>query len=885
MEFFERPANVASMTLEGALRGRLLRGRLPAALVAAICILAGPVASASATGGARPGRRVRIGSAPHLPAGTRAVAGAVRVNSLQISVALTPRDPAAMAQYAAAVSDPASPDYHHYLTTAEFRSRFAPTAATDSQVETALRASGLHPGALTSNGLALQVRASQAAVEKAFSVTFAQARLATGKDVVYNVQAPSVASTIAADVQAVVGLNGLAHEQPAIARRDGTIPDPLLDTAEQKGPRADAASSQTGGPQACAAAASAPSSDPTYASGAYTANQIATAYSYPNLYDSGDEGAGVTVALYELEPNLTSDIAAYQKCYGTHTSVSYVKVDGGAPSDPSEGGPAGEGEAALDIEQLIGLAPKVNILVYQGPNSDLDSPGSGPYDVLAEIVSQDRAQVVSTSWGDCESDVGQQDITAESDLFQEAAIQGQTVVAAAGDDGSEDCYYPPQQDDESLAVDDPASQPFVTGAGGTTMTAIGPAPTQTVWNDGAKYGGGGGGLSGFWSMPSYQSNAASDLNVIQADSSKEGCGPTAQEPSYPYCREVPDVSADADEDTGYLIYYNGTGVTAGPEGWQAIGGTSAAAPLWASIFALADADSACSSPIGFANGALYDLGSASQDTYFDDITTGDNDILDANGKLFPATTGYDMASGLGTPIADELVPALCGQTVKVSDPGDRHAFEGASIDVQLHAKLGSGLTGSSVRYRASDLPAGLKLNASTGRITGRPTRPSVKTVTVDAYTANEIYGAAKFTWTIEGRPTVTGISLTKATSHTPQLSFTVKSGADEPALRTIRIELPSGLDPTASLNLLRVLGKHGGALKHRASRRGRVVTLTLSIHESSVKLVFTPGSLTDDASIRADAQRADPVPVKVLVTPVDADGGKSSLKPSVRPRP
>ena len=102
----------------------------------------------------------------------------------------------------------------------------------------------------------------------------------------------------------------------------------------------------TGGPQPCAAAQAAAT-----VQGANTADQIASAYGFTGLYQAGGLGAGQTIAIYELEPNDPSDIAAFQSCYGTQTSVSYVQVDGGAGSGP------GSGEAALDIEQAIVLAP------------------------------------------------------------------------------------------------------------------------------------------------------------------------------------------------------------------------------------------------------------------------------------------------------------------------------------------------------------------------------------------------------------------------------------------------------------------------------------------------------------------------------------------------
>ena len=129
------------------------------------------------------------------------------------------------------------------------------------------------------------------------------------------------------------------------------------------------------------------------------------------------------------------------------------------------GGP-GSGEAALDIENVIGLAPKANIAVYEGPNS-----GDGPYDTMNAIISQHLAQVVTTSWGQCEPAEGSQQTGAENTLFQEAAAQGMSVLSASGDDGSEDCDGTGGAPQDALEVDDPASQPYVTGVGGTTLSA------------------------------------------------------------------------------------------------------------------------------------------------------------------------------------------------------------------------------------------------------------------------------------------------------------------------------------------------------------------------------------------------------------------------------
>ncbi|MDQ6606096.1 MAG: S53 family peptidase, partial [Actinomycetota bacterium] len=299
----------------------------------------------------------------------------------------------------------------------------------------------------------------------------------------------------------------------------------------------------TGGPAPCSTAVNA-------ASGAYTADQIASAYDFTGLYGAGDLGAGQTVGLYELEPNLKSDISAYQSCYQTSALVSYAKVDGGAGSG------AGSGEAALDIEDVIGLAPAANLLVYQGPNTDV-----GALDTYQKMVTDNQAKVISTSWGACESHLAAGDAATENTLFAEAAIQGQTVVSASGDSGVRDCYEPTRKV-TTPSVDDPASQPFVIGVGGTTLTSPGPPPAESVWNNST--GAGGGGDSSLWPMPAYQSAADPSLGVIDSGSAPAStCGGSTG-----YCRQVPDVSADADPNTGYVEYWRGDGSPDDSSAWS-----------------------------------------------------------------------------------------------------------------------------------------------------------------------------------------------------------------------------------------------------------------------------------------------------------------------------
>ena len=662
-------------------------------VVLAVCA-AGAFAASVQPAVAGTAGQIRIGAAPRPLTGSKVLGSLGSGTPIGVTVALQPRDPAGLAAYAAAVATPGSGAYHQYLTPAQFAQRFGPTGTQIATVESSLRAHGLNPGVVSANGLAIRVAATAGALSNAFSTSFQRVGVPGGRTAYVNTSAPAVDANVAGDVQGVIGLDTLSVRQP-LALRESARRSRSVD--RRLAPRATA-----GAPQACSTATRAA---PGYS--ALTADQLASAYDFSGFYGAGDFGAGQTVAIYELEGNFLSDITHYQRCYGTSTTVTYQPVDGGAPA-PTQG--AGL-ESALDIEDLIGLAPKANVIVYQGPNSD--SFASGPYDTYNTIISDDKAQVISTSWGQCEAltspatSNSQSQLDAENTLFQEAATQGQTILAASGDSGSADCQ--PGGGSTGLAVDDPASQPFVTGVGGTTLT-LGPPASETAWNDGVHGGGGGGGISTGWPMPAYQSGATPALNVINGHSSGAPCGAAAGT----QCRQVPDVSADAGGASSYLVYRGG---------WMGVYGTSGAAPTWASLIALANASSACTgSPIGFANPGLYRAaGSSAHASIFNDITVGNNDSQNAPGGLFPAGSGYDMATGLGTPIGAALPAALCAGTgfnpgaqptpvatfkpppAAITSPGNQTGIVGKSLRLQVRAAN----SGGAQPYAARGLPRGL----------------------------------------------------------------------------------------------------------------------------------------------------------------------------------
>ncbi len=298
----------------------------------------------------------------------------------------------------------------------------------------------------------------------------------------------------------------------------------------------------------------------------------------------------------------------------------------------------------------------MNLEVYVGPNA-----GTGPLDTYRRMVDDDSARVITTSWGQCEAQLTTADVQAEASIFQQAIAQGQTVVAAAGDEGSEDCYLFPSSQDTRLAVDDPAGQPWVTTVGGTTIEALGPAPVESVWNTGLFAGTGGGGSSATWTMPSWQLGPGVQSVYTKAQDDFTGASPcpVSSGPGTVSCREVPDVAGDADPRTGMAAFCSCFG-----GGWAKIGGTSMSAPLWAAIAALADQGQPSS--VGFLNPALYQA-QCQASPPFNDVTVGNDQPLGSApsdpphlppGPYYPATAGYDLATGLGTPVAAALVSWL-----------------------------------------------------------------------------------------------------------------------------------------------------------------------------------------------------------------------------------
>jgi subtilase family serine protease len=633
---------------------RARRSLILAVLTAGFAVLA---FTAAPGGAASPQRAVIGGATPALPP-ARELGAVPAGKRLRLTVVLSPRHDSQLSAFATAVSTPGSPSYRHFLNVHQFAARFGASESAIATVRRTLQADGLQVGTARLNRLSLPVFGDAAHVSRAFGVHLRRFRENSGLQVFANTSAPSVPASLHGIVSTVLGLNSL----PA------AVPEGLTDASGAKAHAAANPFANGQGPVPCPAASS-------YASGAgeYTINQIASAYGLNGLYAQGDYGQGATIAMYELEgyPTLANDIGNYQSCYQTNTPIFLAApVDGGpgtpVPANPGPGEYVPSAETSVDLENVIGLAPQASIVIYQGPNN---YPGN--YDTLSRIVTDDLAQVVNDSWGVCEQDqvAGLQD--SENTLLRQAMAEGMSFLSSTGDRGSQGCVavcppsnsgcslWLPVNDNGPLQVDDPASQPYATGVGGSDLTSVSP-PIETGWNE-PFWGGSGGGISTKWVMPTYQADAGMP-GTINSYTSGDPCGAGPQP-----CREVPDVSADGAPHQGYTIYWNGK--------WAAAGGTSTAAPVWAAIIALADADDTApctGNRLGFLNPLLYEIAAGTEHaSAFRDITSGDNNPAETGP--YPATPGYDMTTGLGTPIVTAgsspgLVSQLCDAAARGIGP-------------------------------------------------------------------------------------------------------------------------------------------------------------------------------------------------------------------------
>jgi kumamolisin len=350
---------------------------------------------------------------------------------------------------------------------------------------------------------------------------------------------------------------------------------------------------------------------PAAAAVSYSPRQVAQLYQFPLDVN----GSGETVGIIELGGGFKpADLKNYFASLKLpEPNVIAVSVDKAKnkPTNPN----SADGEVLLDIEVVGAVAPGAKIAVYFAPNTS-----QGFQDALTTAIhdTTNKPSVISISWGGPESTWTAQSMTAFDSAAQDAAALGVTVLAASGDNGSSDGVT-----DGKNHVDFPASSPHILACGGTSLqSANGAITSETVWNDGAQGGASGGGFSVQFPLPAWQAS------IGVKPPSGEGRG-------------VPDVCGDADPETGYNVLVDGESLV--------IGGTSAVAPLWSGLITLLNQK--LGKPLGFLQPVLYALPKSAGAL---------RDIVSGSNGAFSAGPGWDAASGLGSPVGENLLKALSG---------------------------------------------------------------------------------------------------------------------------------------------------------------------------------------------------------------------------------
>lgn len=514
--------------------------------------------------------------------------------TLDLAIGLLPRDEKGLDLFLTQVYDPASPQYRQFLTPDQFADQFGPTAADYQRVAQFARANGLTVTKTYRNRLILDVSGSVDNVQKAFRVTLKSYHHPTeNRDFFAPDREPSVdVSLPVADIQ---GLSDFSKPHPRL-----------------RAMTASAASPKSG---------SAPNG-----SGEYFGDDFRNAY----VPGTTLTGAGQVVGLFQADGFYASDIAAYASAAGggrTNISIQTVLLDGFSGT-PTTGSGSGNPEVSLDIEMTMSMAPGLSqIILFEGnPNNFF------PNDILNAMANDSTVKNLSSSWGWSGGPSASTD-----NIFKTMAAQGQSYFNASGDGDA----FPTGYVDNSANSTVPSSSPYITQVGGTTLTTASSSySSETVWNwglDNENYVGSSGGVSSYYSIPTYQQGINSFL---------VNGGSTTM-------RNIPDVALTGDN--VYVQYGSGSSGD--------FGGTSCAAPLWAGFMALVNQQLAATTgntanSVGFINPAIYELANESiYASVFHDVTTGNN-AWPSSPNAFYAVPGYDLCTGLGTPAGTNLINAL-----------------------------------------------------------------------------------------------------------------------------------------------------------------------------------------------------------------------------------
>jgi subtilase family serine protease len=628
------------------------------AILGAAVLAAGLTTMTGYSAAASPGHTDRTsipGSSPAWTASAQAVGSPASSQSISFRVVLRLRDSAGAEKLAARVSNPKSADYAKYLSAAQFNARFAPTSAQVDTVRSFLASQGIAVTGVAAGNRWINASGTVAQIQTAFATTVKTYNY-KGRRLRGTPAALSVPSSVAGLISGVTGVSQTASlarpDHVTVKTGTSTIDDSTADGASPNDalpPRA-ACSAFWDQHEQVSPPAYGKTSFPTPNCG-YTPAQLRTAYGIQSAVSRHQDGTGVNVAIIDAYASATilqdaNDLAAFegepQFAPGQYSETIFGPFN---MQDVCQGEDIWNEEESLDVQAVHSMAPGANIHYLGAQNCD-----AGLDDAMNYVVQNHVANIVSDSWGDPGEDGLGDEVSVEHSIFLQGALEGIGFYFSSGDSGDNVAAGAPHPE-----PDYPASDPLVTGVGGTSLalTSSNSYLFETSWGidldsvnfatspsslsqplPGSFIEGGGGGVSALFTEPIYQR-----LAVPRSLATLNGSTPM---------RVVPDVAAVGDPETGFLIDFGG--------GLGIIGGTSLAAPVFSGIQAVASQYRRA--PIGFANPLLYVLGLTRLP--FHDVTapasptammtqSGRSLLTMGQDSSLTSTRGYDDTTGLGTP--------------------------------------------------------------------------------------------------------------------------------------------------------------------------------------------------------------------------------------------
>ena len=738
--------------------------------------------------------------------------GGQKLPGMSIDFQRTPAQQSALASLLKAQQDPSSPSYRQWLSTEEFGARFGMSQADLGKVTAWLQSQGFTIDKVADSQNAIRFSGTVAQAEAAFH-TQIHKYFVNGQSHFSNATAISVPAALGSTVIRVGGLDNFGPK-PDVVRQKGRHATPAFTSG---------------------------SNYPDAGSHYLAPTDFAVIYDLNPLYTAGFTGAGQTIGIMAQTDIVMADITDFRTnaqlpAYNTTGNPTFTSYLIPGAIDPGVQDLSGDvNEADLDIEWSGGVASNANILfVISSEDSIFDAL---QYSIENKINGL-QLPILSISYGGCEAAQSLSGVQSLEASFQQASAQGQTVLSSAGDSGAAACDDTASNITEAtqgLAVNYPASSAYVTGLGGSEFMGDGTAANPSLgsdqywlgtgstdlltsaksyipemaWNDtlfaiplGGGLSSGGGGKSILFAKPSWQTGIPGIPSDNARDVPDVSLSASADHDGYLVCTQIILASDDNPDPTNADFTSScGAGFRIsdpdyeGPEdedddGYPTIyGGTSASTPSFAGMLALIEQK--LGTPLGNINPTLYTL-AATPSTYasaFHDITTGNNYVPCASGSPncptsgtlqfgYPAGTGYDQATGLGSVDGDELATAFstvetkAGTTTAVAfTPTAPVVGESVMLSATISPNNGSSTTPTGtvifsidgVAVNTVDVTAGVaatSYNFSTG---------GTHTITA-AYSGDSSYFASTSTSTVSvstgatAAPTMTALSTGGQTS-------------------------------------------------------------------------------------------------------------------------